>query len=90
MSTIPGEVHFIWLVAETPTLIQKILHILLYALLAVLLMCTLEGIQSNTRRLLAAFVIAVTFGALMEWGQTKVPGRYGSLYDIALNTAGAA
>lgn len=85
----PGDHIFIWLVAETPSLIQKILHFLLYALLALLLMWTLEGIQSRTSRLLTALVIAVAFGALMEWCQTKVPGRFGSLYDIALNAAGA-
>jgi hypothetical protein len=86
----PGDHIFIWLVAETPTLIQKILHILLYAMLAILLMWTLEGMESRTSRLLAALVTAVAFGALMEWGQTRVPGRFGSLYDVVLNAGGAA
>ena len=36
-----------------------------------------------------ALIIAVAFGAVMEWCQTKVPGRYGTVYDVVLNTAGA-
>ena len=37
-----------------------------------------------------ALIIAVAFGVVMEWCQTKVPGRYGTVYDVALNAAGAA
>jgi VanZ family protein len=32
----------------------------------------------------------VAFGAVMEWCQTKVPGRYGTAFDVALDAAGAA
>ena len=86
----PGDSEFIWLVAHFPTLAQKLLHILLYGLLALLLAWTLEGTGSRMQRLIIALVIAVAFGALMEWCQTKVPGRFGSLYDVVLNAAGAA
>ena len=86
----PGDSTFIWLIAETPSLIQKTLHLILYGILALLLVWALDGIQSRNSRLLTALVIAVAFGALMEWGQTVVPGRFGSLYDIILNAAGAA
>ena len=79
---------FIWLVAETPSLIQKVLHVCLYAVLALLLVWTLDSIQTKAYRLLYAFIIAVAFGAIMEWGQTMVPGRFGALYDVALNAAG--
>lgn len=85
----PGDSAFIWLVANTPTLIQKILHVCLYGVLTLLLAWTLDGIESKTYRFLIAFIIAVSFGALMEWGQTKVPGRYATLYDVGLNAAGA-
>ena len=86
----PGDSVFIWMVANTPTLIQKILHVCLYGVLALLLVWTLDGIQSRTYRLLIALIIAVAFGAVMEWCQTKVPGRFGTVYDVALNVAGAA
>jgi hypothetical protein len=85
----PGDSAFIWLVANTPTLIQKILHVCLYGVLTLLLAWTLDGVGSKTYRFLIALIIAVSFGALMEWCQTKVPGRYATLYDVGLNAAGA-
>ena len=95
VSLIPGrpkpyDSAFIWLVAKTPTLIQKILHFSLYGVLVLLLVWSLESIESNTYRLLISFIIAVAFGAVMEWRQTKVPGRFGTVYDVVLNAAGAA
>ena len=85
----PGDSAFIWLIANTPTLIQKVLHFCLYGVLALLLVWTLDSIQTRTHRFLIALIIAVTFGAVMEWCQTKVPGRFGTVYDVALNAAGA-
>lgn len=85
-----GDSVFFGLLANTPTLVQKVLHVCLYGVFALLLVWTLDGIQSKTYRFLIALVIAVAFGAAMEWLQTKVPGRFGTLYDVALNTAGAA
>lgn len=86
----PCDSAFFWLVANTPTLVQKVLHVCLYGVFALLLLWTLDGIQSRTYRFLIAFVIAVAFGAVMEWCQTKVPGRFGTMYDVALNAVGAA
>jgi hypothetical protein len=86
----PGDSAFVWLVASTPTLLQKLMHICLYGVLALLLVWTLESIQSKTYRFLICFLIAVAFGAVMEWCQTKVPGRFGSVVDLALNAIGAA
>ena len=86
----PGDSAFIWLIAETPTLLQKVLHVCLYGVLALLLVWTLDRIQPRTYRFLIALIIAVAFGAVMEWCQTKVPGRFGTVYDVALNTIGAA
>ena len=85
-----GDSSFIWLVANTPTLIQKVLHVFLYGVLSLLLVWTLEGLQPRSSRLLIALIIAVAFGAVMEWSQTRVPGRFGTVYDVVLNTAGAA
>ena len=85
----PGDSIFIWLVAKTPTLLQKTLHVFLYGVLTLLWVWTLDAIQSKSQRLLIAITIAVCFGAAMEWYQTKVPGRFGTIYDVALNAAGA-
>ena len=86
----PGDSAFIWMVAETPTLLQKVLHVCFYGVFALLLVWTLDSIQPRTYRFLIALIIAVAFGVVMEWCQTKVPGRYGTVYDVALNAAGAA
>lgn len=85
-----GDSAFIWLVAETPKLLQKVLHVGLYGVLALLLAWTLESIESRTQRFLIAFILAVVFGAVMEWYQTKVPGRFATVSDVALNGLGAA
>lgn len=94
LSVIPGyhqpdDSAFTWLVEKTPTLVQKALHVCLYGVLALLLVWSLESIQSRAYRFLSCLIIAVAFGAVMEWCQTKVPGRFGTAYDVALNAAGA-
>ena len=86
----PGDSVFIWVAANTRPSIQKVLHVCFYGVLVLLLAWTLEGIQPRIYRFLIAFVIAVAFGAAMEWCQTRVPGRYGALSDVGLNAAGAA
>jgi len=86
----PGDSAFIWLIAETPTLLQKLLHICFYGVLVLLLAWTLDSIQSRTYRFLISWIIAVAFGAVMEWYQTKVPGRFGTVIDVVINAAGAA
>jgi len=85
----PGDSVFVWIVAKTPTLIQKALHLCLYCMLTLLWAWTLEAIQSKLHRLVIAVCIAVCFGAAMEWFQTRIPGRFGTIYDIGLNAVGA-
>ena len=93
-SIIPGRAQhgdsvLIRMVAATPTLLQKIMHVALYALLALLWIWTLEAIESVHARLLAALVIAVGYGGALEWSQTRSPGRFGTVTDVFLNAAGA-
>ena len=78
------------LIDRVPVLFQKIMHVCLYAVLSLLLVWTLEGIAVVAWRYVIAFIAASGFGALMEWFQTKVPGRFGTLADVWLNAAGAA
>lgn len=85
----PGDSAFIWLVAKTPRLLQKALHVCLYGVLTLLWVWTLDAIQSKSHRLVIAVTVAVCFGAAVEWYQTKVPGRFGTIFDVALNAAGA-
>jgi VanZ family protein len=85
----PGDTVFSWLVALTATPVQKALHFVIYAALAVLLMWTLDAIGSRTVRALLSATLAVALGAALEWYQLSVPGRFGSFTDVLLNSAGA-
>ena len=84
----PDDNLFSWLYANTGPLAQKVLHVVTYAILATLWMWTLAGIESLPRRIAISFVLAVVLGVALEWYQTTVPGRYGSIFDILLNTLG--
>ena len=84
-----GDSVFVWLLVNTPTLIQKIMHIAVYALLAFLLTWALEDVSSRPVRLGLSLALTVSLGAALEWYQTQVPGRFGTLLDVLLNTGGA-
>lgn len=84
----PGDSVFVWLAASTPKLVQKLMHLMLYAALAWLLTWSLESIKPVWLRLTIAFLLTVGMGAALEWYQTRVPGRFGTLLDVFLNTFG--
>ena len=85
----PGDAAFVWLVYATPTGLQKSLHVVAYGVLAVLTLWTLqERVASGSVRILAVVLSTLVLGALLEWYQTTVPGRFGSLTDVLLNGAG--
>jgi len=86
----PGDSVFVWAVAMTPTPLQKLMHLLLYALLTFLWAWTLEALESMRTRFLVAALLAAGFGAVMELAQTHVSGRFGTLADALLNGAGVA
>ena len=85
----PGDGLFVWLVATTPTAIQKLMHFAAYGCLAFLWCWTLSFLESRPSRLLLALVLTVSIGAALEWYQTMVPGRFGTVVDAILNTIGA-
>ncbi|WP_405242418.1 VanZ family protein [Lentisalinibacter salinarum] len=86
----PGDSVFVWAVAMTPTVLQKVMHLLLYGLLAFMWAWTLEALESVRIRLVVAALLAASFGVVMELAQTQVPGRFGTLVDALLNGTGAA
>jgi VanZ family protein len=93
LSVTPGDSRkddsiFAWLVVSTPTLVQKIMHVTAYAALAFLLAWTLDNIEPKVARMVTTFVLAVSLGIALEWYQTMVPGRFGTLFDILLNSLG--
>jgi hypothetical protein len=94
LSVTPGESEtsdsiFVWLVAITPSLLQKFLHVSCYAVLTFLIVWSLELFGSMLLRSGLAFILAVGLGTALEWFQTMVPGRFGTLGDILLNGLGA-
>ena len=84
-----GDSTFVWLLSTTPAPLQKLLHIVAYAVLALLWMWTLETINSIRLRVALAFAVTTAMGAVLEWYQTSLPGRYGTLTDVILNVVGS-
>ena len=84
----PDDNLFSWLYANTAPLTQKILHVVTYAVLGALWMWTLAGIASTPVRIVVSVALAFTLGIALEWYQTTVPGRFGSIGDILLNSLG--
>jgi len=84
-----GDSIFVWLVVNTPTPLQKFMHVAIYAALALLVMWSLEAVESRTARIALTFVLTVSLGAVLEWYQTLVPGRFGTIIDALLNAIGA-
>jgi VanZ family protein len=85
----PGDSVFVWLVSVTPTSLQKLMHFITYAVLAMLLMWSFERINSTSHRIVLVLAVTVTLGSFLEWYQTSVPGRFGTLADAVLNAIGA-
>jgi len=86
----PGDSLFEWLVINTATPVQKLLHVVIYALLAMAWMWSLASVDSLAGRLLLSLLLTVMLGVVLEWCQTMVPGRFGTLSDVILNAIGAA
>jgi VanZ family protein len=84
-----GDSGFVWSVATTPTAIQKLMHVITYALLAGLLMWSLESVNQVAVRVGLVLLITVCLGVALEWYQTLVPGRFGTFADTVLNAIGS-
>lgn len=93
LSISPGEERsgrniFVWIIVRTPTLLQKIMHVATYAALAMSWMWALDSIESRSVRIALTIIVTIGLGAVLEWYQTRVPGRFGTLFDVFLNTIG--
>ena len=85
----PDDNLFSWLYAGTPPTAQKVLHIIMYGLLAFLWVWTLASIESTRLRLGISLLLTLGLGFALEWYQTRVPGRFGTLVAALLNAVGA-
>jgi VanZ family protein len=82
----PFEIEEQWL----DLLLKKIGHTLEYGILAWLYLRGLRGRFHHTTRLRAASAgLAVIYALSDEYHQTFVPGRYGTLWDVAIDGIGA-
>ena len=84
-----GSSFLVRMIATTPTLLQRFMHIALYAAMAFLFAWTLEQIESDALRLSVAFSLSTGLGITLEWYQTLVPGRFGTPAAVLLNCIGA-
>ena len=94
LSSIPGDISSDNLVGKafqwvTPSW-QNLLHVPLYAGLATSWLWALNAYPLKSHTYLAsAFVLTLLWAIADETYQLSVPGRYGSLTDLALNALGA-
>ena len=84
----PDDNLFSWLYANASKPVQKAMHVVCYATLACLWTWTLQGVTSLPMRLGASFLLTLGLGVALEWYQTQVPGRFGTLFDVLLNLVG--
>lgn len=94
LSSIPGDVSsehlvgtaFQWVAPN----VQNLLHIPIYAGLATSWLWAFRPYSlDNSSRLAISFVLTLAWAVADETYQMSVPGRYGSLTDMALNALGA-
>ena len=92
LSSIPGDpkqapLQFVrWVEPQ----VQNLLHVPLFAGLSWTWCRALsDHMVGPNGVMILAFLIGIGFGAVDEWYQSFVPGRYASLTDVALNIAGA-
>ena len=85
----PNDNLFSWLYAHTSSPVQKALHVAAYALLGFLWVWSLGSIESVPVRLAVSFLITLGLGVTLEWYQTTIPGRFGTIVDVLLNALGA-
>ncbi len=83
-----GDNVFVWIVVNAPQPLQKLMHVAVYSALALLWMWTLESIESRSLRIALVILATVGFGIVLEWYQTQVPGRFGTIIDVLLNVVG--
>ena len=92
LSSLPGDVEeagLYGIIAWTPPVVQNLLHVPLFGLMAWLWHRTLGAWNMrHGSALTTAFILAAGFGVFDEWHQLHVPGRYASFTDISLNCAG--
>jgi len=91
LSSVPGSassehaIHLGWL----PSLLQNALHVPLYGLLVLLWIWATRDYTTHRRAKTAGITfLCISFAIVDELYQATVPGRYGSVSDVGLDTLG--
>jgi VanZ family protein len=84
----PFDSIFAWALFNTGSVVQKALHLVFYATYAALAAWSLEFLNSDRARAMLCIVLGAGLGTTLEWWQTHVPGRYGSMSDVIINLVG--
>lgn len=84
-----GDSVFSWLVVNTAPLLQNVMHVVVYAALAMLWVWTLGHVNSRRIRAWSAVTLTTGIGVVLEVAQTGIPGRFGNFLDVVLNAFGA-
>jgi len=69
------------------------MHVVCYGVLAFLLfrnLLTMPGVRVALTAAIAAAALCMAYGAVLEYWQGWIPGRYASVTDALLNGLGAA
>ena len=91
-SILPGDGETGWgfdLVANINPTVQNLLHVPVYALLAISVEGVLRDRKKGSWQYTIVIIFCLFFGILNEVIQIPIPGRYAGLGDILLNVAGA-
>lgn len=92
LSSIPmdGGLDNITFLTDLDSTLQNLLHIPLYGFLSLLWMNFFVAAgRPWGRAVILTIAITIGFGCLDEFHQSFVPGRYGGLMDILLDSVGA-
>ena len=84
----PFDSIFAWALFNTGSVVQKTLHLVFYATFAALAAWSLEFLNSNRVRAVLCILLGASLGTTLEWFQTFIPGRYGSMSDVIINLVG--
>jgi glycopeptide antibiotics resistance protein len=84
----PYDSIFAWALFNTGGIVQKVLHLVFYAAFAALAAWTLEFLDSGRTRAALCIVLGFCLGTTLEWWQTFIPGRFGSMSDVIINLLG--
>lgn len=82
-------VKFVGLILGHSRVLSEVVHFFVFAALTLLCAWALKPLASIKTRIVAAFVVASTFGVLVELIQIFIPQRTCDLSDMMLNVVGA-